>query len=1113
MTQYTTNYFHSLPKTMQLFLCCFMVSLNTAYAAVTQLSENDIGFAKVSGKVGTVEKTAGCLIVFSPQHAAKEVFCRYELGKSRQFYVDDDKGRITVIGTNTAGISDAVLPKANNQKDFAKRITAFLKTGYQLPLDVNAIATFMSNPQFPNGNLADKKPTKIYILERDYLAENTDDKTFAFLVHNLIQRRETLVRTETEIDALKNTHEAFTALTNLEVRKLLTLELDSIASQDNRLNILKKEDVKAILLDKNAQHLLKNDNVINVLGNPSVPTVLANPAVQSILNNEDAIAKLSDKNIVAFLNQEGVPELLNNPTFQDWLQTSQNDLENQPWLLKWAIFVGSQLEVVAILIVALVILFFQWRLSRKTRQSLSNLETGKHGNQKIIQSLATVENQINADSEMRQALGRIEDMLEKKSGIKAVKAFIQVLSRCGLPELKNIELAKLPEWAQTQFDSQTLVVLPPSNSSLTVTALRDKQEIVKNLLKDSAGEKAPVEKTVEKHPTAENKVGPVEKTIEHPAGDKKLGPVEKTVEKADETRAIEKTLEILNELDVLVHKDFQSEAEMWKYLLDTAAEKKWLDHLLAVLQYAFSMKEELEKTQREREQLQTVLSQRFHLSQPQDKAFSDWIEALLNQQGTWIWLQPKSIEGFLSNRRSVVNQIKENISLVCEDMQNLPDVSEQPLLRLEEEVSKDWNHLLNKQFQSVDDMNQQLATLTDKWLNTLLMFFKQYLSTKVERDQLQQQFLDRFIVSKPEDKKASIWIDELLQQPGRLVLLQPHFINALLSSQTDAIHQMSKQMARGSQDNPVLSLLRVNEISAGWKNFLRMSFQSNEDMWAYLHKASEGWLGTLVSVLEQYQSLKAEQNRMQAVLSERFSPSQAEPIDFSLEGFRTQKGIWRWLQLSVIAEMLACQHCVAQLKTAKESFADRQNLLNNNNVVTLEDILGLLCMDEVMTGCQALVSQQFPSNEKMRTQLLKTDGGSWIHRLFRANDLLQAYFAEQPQFRLLSRHLANATGALEVMFIEKGIRVLKPILLEPVPPKSKIFVTESSPPLGANPVLRALDFVQRPVSERLNPNSPNHCPEFVVDIQTYGLIDSSTKKPLSKIQVVLSNPSEWELTN
>jgi hypothetical protein len=686
-------------------------------------------------------------------------------------------------------------------------------------------------------------------------------------------------------------------------------------------------------------------------------------------------------------------------------------------------------------------------------------------------------------------------------------------------------------------------------------------------------------------------------------------------------------------LEALVHKDFQSEAEMWKYFLETGTEK-WLDNLLAALQHAFSIKEELEQTQRERKQLLKVLSQRFHLTQPENQKFSDWTKELLNQQGTWIWLQPKSIEEFLS-RSETVSEIKTRMSKVSGDMsKDIPSISEQPVL-LEKELVTDWNNLLNKPFQSVEDMNQQLATLSDKWLKTLLRFFKRYLLTKVERKKLQNlllkrfllskpethklsrwidelleqpgrwillqpdfinellssqtdalhqlneqmakasqddpvlplwrgiteistgwqtflgkpfqshedmwthlhkasegwlgslvavleqyQFLkaeqnrlqavsERFIVSKPENQKLSSWIDELLQQPGKLVLLQPDFIDELLSSQKDALHQLNEQMAKASQDDPVLPLWRVNEISIGWKDFLGMSFQSNEDIWAHIHKASEGWLGSLVAVLEQYQSLKAEQNTMQAVLSERFSPSQKELIEFSLEGFRTQQGIWRWLQLSFIAELLACQHCVAQLKTANESFSDRKNLLQNNNRVTIEEILGLLYMDDVMKYCKALVKQQFPSNDKMRDILL---GGNWIHRLLRANDLLQTYFAEQPAFRLLSRHLANATGVLEAMFIGMGIEVKRPTLLESMPKADKKWVVESS--REAKSVLRALEFVKKQVSERLNPNSPNHCPEFVVDIQCYGFIKSDSRKPLSKtlskIQVTLTNPSEWK---
>jgi outer membrane murein-binding lipoprotein Lpp len=99
---------------------------------------------------------------------------------------------------------------------------------------------------------------------------------------------------------------------------------------------------------------------------------------------------------------------------------------------------------------------------------------------------------IKTDSDMMLAFKRIEDRLDEKFGINAIKAFIQVLSGCGLPELKDIELPeKLLEWAKTQLESQNkmLVVLPPSDSSLTVKALRDKQKTVENLKEQhSAGE-------------------------------------------------------------------------------------------------------------------------------------------------------------------------------------------------------------------------------------------------------------------------------------------------------------------------------------------------------------------------------------------------------------------------------------------------------------------------------------------------------------------------------------------------------------------------------------------------------------------------------------------------
>jgi hypothetical protein len=108
-----------------LLFLCFVTLPNVGYGK--QLSEEQIGFAKVSWQVGAAtKKTAGCVIVFSsPQDkSVKDVFCRYQLGKT-QFFMDDGNDRITVIGKNSANFSDAVLNKAKNQQAFLKVFTTF----------------------------------------------------------------------------------------------------------------------------------------------------------------------------------------------------------------------------------------------------------------------------------------------------------------------------------------------------------------------------------------------------------------------------------------------------------------------------------------------------------------------------------------------------------------------------------------------------------------------------------------------------------------------------------------------------------------------------------------------------------------------------------------------------------------------------------------------------------------------------------------------------------------------------------------------------------------------------------------------------------------------------
>jgi len=794
-----------------LLFLCFVTLPNVGYGK--QLSEEQIGFAKVSWQVGAAtKKTAGCVIVFSsPQDKfVKEVFCRYQLGKTQFFMMDDGNDRITVIGKNSANFSDAVLNKAKNQQAFLKVFTTFFNKknpGDTLPakMDAKAITTFLSNHDFPNGKLASKKPTNVYVLELDNLADNTKYKTFAFFVHNLIHRRGTLKYTEEGIENLKN-HQyngAFKNLTHFEVRKLLTLKLGMLASK-NGLEILQKDDVKTILLDKNAQELLQNKEVVKFLEQDNMAKVLANATVQDILNDEKARTMLSNAEIVSLLNQ-GVLEPLTEPTVQAFLQNNQNQqyLESHLWLFKFAVFVGSKLEILLIIFATIAILLVQWWFYHKTHKSLSNLEADS----KIMQTLSSLEKEL-------------DEKFDEKSGITAVEDFLKALSE-HRPELENMPLAKLStllDWVANQLKDQqkTLVLLPPANSLFSKTILSSKQERISKIKEQYASEKgkAPVDN-------------------------------------------------ILISLNMLVRQEFQSEANMWAYLLQEA-DGKWLDNLLSVLEQYLSTQQELGGIKKTQKELQTQLSERFRFPTNDNMDFAQWANSLLKQEGTWILVPPQFKNELLSHRKTIVSQIVSQINKMD---QKYEDKHVTKLLRTDEEISQSWDQVLKSQ--SHEEMWKHLHEVSDKWLKDLLTVLRQYLFIKAEINKLSILLSTRFRLFQPQDKMFPEWTDELLEnKEGTWLWLKPDFIKVLLSKQ-EAIHEIRNKMDAGNEDEPVLQLLCVDEFSQGWNTFLQKSFQSNEEMWKHLHEVSDKWLTTLLTVLEAYPSMKAERDTAQNVLSER----------------------------------------------------------------------------------------------------------------------------------------------------------------------------------------------------------------------------------------------------
>jgi hypothetical protein len=783
----------SLSKTMPLLLfLCFVTLPNVGYGK--QLSEEHIGFAKVSWQVGAAtKKTAACVIVFSPQDkSVKEVFCRYQLGQT-QFFMDDGNDRITVIEKNSANLSDAVLNKAKNQQAFLKVFTTFFNKknpGDTLPakMDAKAITTFLSNHDFPNGKLAGKKPTNVYVLELDNLADNTKYKTFAFFVHNLIHRRGTLKYTEEGIENLKNNqyNGAFKNLTHFEVRKLLTLKLGRLASKKG-LEILQKDDVKAILLDKNAQELLRKNEIVKFLEQDNMAKVLANATVQSILSDEKARTILSDDKIVSLLNQ-GVLEPLTEPTAQAFLQNNQNQqyLESHLWLFKFAVFVGSKLELLVIIFATIAILLVQWWFYHKTHKSLSNLEA----NSKIMQTLSSLEKEL-------------DEKFDEKSGITAVEYFLKALSD-HRPELENMQLAKLSTLLdgvanQLKDQQKTLVLLPPANSLFSKTILSSKQERISKIKEQYASEKgkAPVDN-------------------------------------------------ILISLNMLVRQEFQSEANMWAYLLQEA-DGKWLDNLLSVLEQYFSTQQELGGIKKTQKELQTQLSARFRFPTNDNMDFVQWVNSLLKQEGTWILVPPQFKNELLSHRKTIVSQIVSQINKMG---QKSEDKHVTKLLRTDEEISQSWDQLLKSQ--SHEEMWKHLHEVSDKWLKDLLTVLRQYLFIKAEINKLSILLSTRFRLFQPQDKMFPEWTDELLEnKEGTWLWLKPDFIDKVLSPEKrKTIQKIRNDMAAGNEEEPVLQLLCVDEFSKGWNTFLNDSFQSNEQMEMYLHKVSDKWLTVLLTVLE-----------------------------------------------------------------------------------------------------------------------------------------------------------------------------------------------------------------------------------------------------------------------
>jgi hypothetical protein len=241
----------------------------------------------------------------------------------------------------------------------------------------------------------------------------------------------------------------------------------------------------------------------------------------------------------------------------------------------------------------------------------------------------------------------------------------------------------------------------------------------------------------------------------------------------------------------------------------------------------------------------------------------------------------------------------------------------------------------------------------------------------------------------------------------------------------------------------------------------------------------------LAEANNELKTLTENKQTLQKVLHGRFRLVKPEGTDFSdwTTALIEQQATWRWAQPALLAELLACEIHVKQIKEQGDEKA--------------QNILALLELDKPLKQWNTLVGHLFESDTQLWQVLRSTDSGKWLNRLLRASDLLQTYFKQEPQFSLLSMHLSNVAGILQAICAELGVQLIKPQLLEKVPDD----IPENYCRYTPAPGLKTL--VKPQVLEKFQTMS-----KFIVDIDTYGFVTADNPKP--NVRVFVATLAEWE---
>ena len=122
-------------------------------------------------------------------------------------------------------------------------------------------------------------------------------------------------------------------------------------------------------------------------------------------------------------------------------------------------------------------------------------------------------------------------------------------------------------------------------------------------------------------------------------------------------------------------------------------------------------KQEVETLSHAEKTLQNVLFKRFRLSKPEEMDFTHWTTALIDQKGSWLWLQP-TLLGELLICELIFNPIKKQGTKRDQDILNLLNL---------DSIMKHWRKLIAQLFEKNDKLWAYLHGMDgQQWLNQLL---------------------------------------------------------------------------------------------------------------------------------------------------------------------------------------------------------------------------------------------------------------------------------------------------------------------------------------------------------------------------------------------------------